>query len=67
VPGFPYSEAMKRPGIVWNEHTLERFLADPLKTIPGTAMGYAGIADPKERADLIAHLKQASGPAQCRQ
>ncbi|WP_333843366.1 c-type cytochrome [Pelomicrobium sp.] len=67
VPGFPYSEAMKRSGIVWDEHTLERFLADPLKTIPGTAMGYAGIADPKERADLIAYLRQASGSAQCRQ
>jgi cytochrome c len=66
VPGFPYSEAMKRSEIVWNEHTLDRFLADPLKTIPGTTMGYAGIPDSKERADLIAYLKYVNESVQCR-
>lgn len=59
VPGFDYSEAMKRSGIVWNAATLDRFLADPLGTVPGTTMGYAGIADARERADLIAYLGQA--------
>ena len=59
VPGFPYSEAMKRSGIVWNEQTLDRFLADPLGTVPGTTMGYAGVADARERADLIAFLRRA--------
>jgi len=65
VPGFEYSEAMKQSGIVWNETTLDRFLADPLGTVPGTAMGYAGIKDSKERADLIAYLKQATRSAEC--
>ncbi|MBX3613983.1 MAG: cytochrome c family protein [Burkholderiaceae bacterium] len=59
VPGFDYSEAMKRSGIVWNAATLDRFLANPLGTVPGTTMGYAGIADARERADLIAYLGQA--------
>jgi cytochrome c len=59
VPGFDYSEAMKRSGIVWNAATLDRFLADPLGTVPGTTMGYAGIADARERADLIAYLRQS--------
>lgn len=59
VPGFDYSEVMKRSGIVWNAATLDRFLADPLGTVPGTTMGYAGIADARERADLIAYLGQA--------
>ena len=59
VPGFDYSEAMKRSGIVWNAVTLDRFLANPLGTVPGTTMGYAGIADARERADLIAYLGQA--------
>ena len=59
VPGFQYSDAMKRSGLVWNEKTLDRFLADPLKTVPGTTMTYAGVADAKERADLIAYLKTA--------
>ena len=59
VPGFAYSEAMKRSKIVWNEKTLGRFLANPLKAVPGTAMTYAGVAQAKERADLIAYLKTA--------
>jgi cytochrome c len=59
VPGFAYSEAMKRSKIVWNEKTLDRFLADPPKTVPGTAMTYAGVPDAKDRADLIAYLKTA--------
>jgi cytochrome c len=59
VKGFTYSEAMKRSKIVWNEKTLDRFLANPPKAVPGTAMTYAGVPDAKERADLIAYLKQA--------
>ena len=58
VPGFDYSPAMKRSKLVWNEKTLDRFLAQPLEAVPGTTMTYAGIADAKERADLIAYLKQ---------
>ena len=66
VPGFDYSPAMKRAGFVWNEQTLDRFLADPLKTVPGTAMTYAGVADAQERADLIAYLRDAGRSAACR-
>ncbi len=67
VPGFAYSEAMKKSGIVWNEKTLARFLADPAKTVPGTSMGYDGVKDERERTDLIAYLKKASQPgsSQC--
>lgn len=65
VKDFAYTEAMKRSNIVWNNKTLERFLANPLKTVPGTAMGYAGVTDRKERADLIAYLKQANDSPQC--
>jgi cytochrome c len=66
VQGFVYSDAMKRSKIVWSEKTLDRFLANPMAAVPGTAMGYAGIADRKERADLIAYLKQANESPQCR-
>jgi cytochrome c len=66
VPGFDYSDAMKRSKIVWNERTLDRFLANPLAAVPGTSMGYAGIADRKERADLIAYLEHAGESSQCR-
>jgi len=66
VPTYAYSSAMKKYGVTWNEETLDRFLENPLKTVPGTKMGYAGIKDPQERADLIAYLKQAtSDPTAC--
>ncbi len=58
VPGYEYSPAMKRSGIVWSEKALERFLADPGKTVPGTTMTYAGVSDPADRSHLIAYLKK---------
>jgi len=66
VKDFPYSAAMRRSKIVWGEKTLDRFLANPLEAVPGTSMGYAGIKDSKERADLIAYLRQADASTQCR-
>jgi cytochrome c len=60
VPGFSYSDAMKNSGIVWSEETLNQFLQGPRKMVPGTKMTYAGVADPQDRADLIAYLKQAT-------
>lgn len=63
VPGFPYSAAMKKAGadgLVWNDVTLNAFLESPTTYVPGTRMGYAGIKDPQERADLIAYLKAAT-------
>jgi cytochrome c len=61
VPGFDYSPAMKKSGIVWNERTLNRFLVDPMKVMPGTSMTFAGVPDAQERADVIAWLKSAPG------
>ena len=65
VPGFSYSAAMKKSGIVWNAKTLDRFLTRPLKMVPGSAMTYDGVADPKERADLIACLEHVNETPEC--
>lgn len=66
VPDFPYSQAMRSSGIVWDAASLDRFLESPLKAVPGTRMGYAGVKDAKERADLIAYLRSATAaPANC--
>ncbi len=66
VQGFDYSDAMRNSKIVWNETTLDAFLKAPLQNIPGTIMGYAGVKNDRERADLIAYLKQASGSSECK-
>ena len=58
VPGYEYSPAMKNSNLVWNDKTLERFLADPVTIVPGTTMTYAGVPDPADRSNLIAYLKK---------
>ncbi len=66
APGFDgYSAALRRSGLVWNERTLDRFLRAPMEVVPGTAMGYAGVKDDGERADLIAWLRAATAPGRC--
>lgn len=66
LPGFNYSEAMRKSGIVWTRKALDAFLSAPTRYVEGTSMGYAGIDDPQVRHDLIAYLAQAShDPALC--
>ena len=55
--GFDYSDALKRFGGVWTEERLDRFLADPRGTVPGTAMEIEGIADAGERRQIVELLK----------
>jgi len=56
VPGYAYSSAMRDAGITWTVYTLDRFLQAPLTMLPGTSMGFVGIADAAERRNLIAWL-----------
>ena len=56
VADFDYSPALKKSKVIWNEKTLDKWLADPEKFIPGQKMGYS-VSDAKEREDLIAYLK----------
>lgn len=65
VPGFAYSQAMKRSALVWDEKTLDRFLAAPMKAMPGTTMTYDGITDRQERADLIEYLRRMDQSSAC--
>src|SRR5262249_15903858 len=55
-----YSPAMKSANVEWNDKTLDEWIADPQHVIPGNQMTFAGIKDAKQRADLIAFLKQAT-------
>ena len=59
VESFAYSDAMRaagRRGLVWDEATLERFLADPEAVVPGTDMPYQG-GGAAERAAVIEWLR----------
>jgi cytochrome c len=58
-----YSDALKRSGVVWDEKTLDAWLKDPGKLIPGNDMTFPGIKDDKARRELIAYLKAADTTA----
>ena len=55
---FRYSPALKRSGITWTAQTLDIFIADPQKMVPGNRMPYDGLPDARARADLIIYMLQ---------
>lgn len=66
--GFSYSAGMttfsEGHKVLWDYDHLNFFLEAPKKHVPGTAMGFAGVKKPDERANLIAWLReQADSPA----
>src|SRR6266513_5759604 len=63
LPSFPrYSPALKSAGIIWNDDTLGEWIKDPQHFIPGNTMTFPGIKDARQRADLLAFLKDATRP-----
>ena len=61
VPGFTrYSDALLKSGITWNAATLDEWLRNPAKLVPGTAMSFPGLDDAQARADIIAYLQAVS-------
>lgn len=56
VGGFDYSVDLKKAGGTWTPERLDQFLTSPMSFAPGTRMGFVGIADPQERANVIAYL-----------
>uniref|UniRef100_A0A6A7FTC4 Cytochrome c-like n=1 Tax=Hirondellea gigas TaxID=1518452 RepID=A0A6A7FTC4_9CRUS len=58
--GYTYTEANKSKGITWGPDTLDVYLTNPKKFIPGTKMVFAGIKKKGERADLIAYLTDST-------
>ncbi|KAA2236384.1 c-type cytochrome [Salinarimonas soli] len=61
--GFGYSAPLKEraaKGEKWGYEELSGFLENPRGYLPGTAMAFAGIKSPQERADVIAYLRSLS-------
>ncbi len=56
---FGYSAALQKAGGTWTEADLDKFLTAPSKYLPGTSKTILGIPDAKQRADIIAALKNA--------
>ncbi len=60
VQGFRYSMALKNAAVVWDENTLDAWLANPRLLVPGNRMPFSGLRKAKHRADNIAFLKEAT-------
>jgi cytochrome c len=63
VPNYAYSAALKASNIVWNEATLDQWLTNPQTLVPGTKMMFS-VDDARDRADVIAFLKEKAGSEQ---
>ncbi|MEW5729167.1 MAG: c-type cytochrome, partial [Pseudomonadota bacterium] len=57
VAGFKFSEPHKNSGLTWDDATLAKYLADPVGTIPGNKMVYAGIKKPDDLKAVIDYMK----------
>lgn len=64
VPGtaenFKYSNAMQAFGAggkVWDEATLDGYLANPREVVKGTKMAFPGLQATADRENVIAYLK----------
>lgn len=58
LPGYPYSEALKKLDIVWTEETVSRlFELGPENFTPGSKMPLQKMTDKSQRDALIAYLK----------
>ena len=57
---YSYSAALKAKGGKWDYAELNKWLTKPSAYAPGTKMSYAGVADPKVRADVISYLRTLS-------
>ena len=61
VEGYKYSKALlakAEEGLVWDEEALDAYLTKPKDFIPKTKMAFAGLRKEKDRANLIAYMKQ---------
>ncbi len=56
APGYPYSAALAHAHVVWDATTLDAWLTNPGKFIPGATMPMA-VPDAVRRRDIIAYLE----------
>ncbi len=62
-PNFNYSPAMKQAALTWDAATLDSYLMDPQKLVPGNRMPFPGLKTDQDRKDVIAFLAAPVSPA----
>jgi cytochrome c len=59
IDSFQYSDALKKSGITWNDESLDQWLTDPERVVPGNDMAFH-LEKADERRQIIAYLKEKS-------
>ena len=59
--GFRASRQVMESGVVWSAETMDEWLTNPRRMIPGNRMSYVGMRDETQRRDLIAYLATQTG------
>ncbi len=59
-PGYAYSPALAKSGLVWDDKTLDRWLLKPSAVVPGNKMVFTGMPNVKDRQEIIAFMKKAA-------
>jgi cytochrome c len=59
-PGYAYSPALAKSRLIWDDKTLDRWLLKPSAMVPGNKMVFTGMANAKDRQEIIAYMKKAA-------
>jgi nitrite reductase (NO-forming) len=62
-PNYAYSPAMKDANLTWDAKTVDAYLDDPQKIVPGNKMPFPGLKTPQDRSDVIAFIAAPSASA----
>ena len=56
IGGYPYSDALKASGIIWDTAAIDKWLADPDAVVPGNDMSFR-VSTAGERVAIIEYLR----------
>ena len=62
-PNYAYSPALKDANLTWDAKTLDAYLDDPQKIVPGNKMPFPGLKTPQDRSDVIAFIASPAASA----
>lgn len=54
--GFKYSRQLRKDDRIWDATLFDQFIKSPAEMFPRTRMGFAGVKQPQDRADLYCYL-----------
>jgi len=56
VPGYTYSEDLKKLNLTWTPENIDKWVTNPKAMAPKTKMTFPGLNNADDRANLIAYL-----------